>query len=150
VPREEVRRDLTRADVVVAKLDAPREELFHIINRPFAKYSLAEICQGIRHFRAEYKGKLALQMMFIEANKDYAKEMAGIAEELSPDEVQLNTPLRPCAVQPLIPEAINSIRREFSGPKHIVTIYEATRPEVLPLNLKETLRRQPKIHNIIY
>jgi len=144
--REDVRHELSLADVVVAKVDAPNEELFRKINRPTVKYTLEEIIRAITLFREEYRGKLALQMMFIEANKDYAKEMAGIAEELSPDEVQLNTPLRPCAVRPLIPEAITSIRREFSSLKNVVTVYEATSPEVVPLNLKETLRRRPKIH----
>jgi len=147
MPNEEIHGELARADVVVAKLDAPSEELFRIINRPFATYSLAEICQGIRHFRVECKGKLALQMMFIEANKDHAREMAGIAEQLSPDEVQINTPLRPCGAKPLSPEAINTIRHEFRGLKNVVTVYEVARPEVKPLSLKETQRRRPEGSN---
>ncbi len=44
-------------------------------------YSLDEILQGIMRFRIEFSGKLALQMMFIEANKDYASEMARVAEQ---------------------------------------------------------------------
>ena len=146
MPREEVRRDLARADVVVAKLDAPSEELLHIINRPIVKYSLAEILQGIRYFRSEYEGKLALQMMFIEANKDYGKDMARMAAELSPDEIQINTPLRPCGVKPLQPEEIATIRQEFNGLERVVTVYEVTRPEVTPLSFKETLRRRPEEH----
>ena len=145
MPREDVRRELGRADVVVAKVDAPNEELFHQINRPKIGCSLGEIIDAIRLFRGEYQGKLALQMMFVEANKGYAPEMARLAEELSPDEVQLNTPLRPCAVSPLTPEEITAIRREFSGVKGVVTVYEALRPEVMPLNLEETLRRRPKL-----
>jgi len=80
-------------------------------------------------------------------NKDYAKKMAEIAEHLSPDEVQLNTPLRPCATSPLTPEAITSIKRKFSGLKNVVTVYEAPVVEAVPLNSKETLRRRPKIHS---
>jgi len=84
-------------------------------------------------------------MMFVEANRDCASEMARIAEELSPDEVQINTPLRPCAVKPLTPEEIAAIRQEFAGLKGVVTVYEALRPEVTPLNLEETLRRRPEL-----
>ncbi len=144
MPREDVRQALAWADVVVAKLDAPNEELFHVINRPVVRYSLDQILQGIRRFRSEYRGKLALQMMFIKANKDYAPEMAKVARELSPDEVQINTPLRPCSVIPLPPQEITAIRREFANLRDVVTVYEAPRIEVKPLNLKETLRRRPK------
>ena len=144
MPREDVRHELTGADVVVAKLDAPTEELFHTINRPAIIYSLTEVLEGMRRFRLEFRGKLAVQMMFIEANKECAKDMARIAELLSPDEVQLNTPLRPCAVQPLTPEGISAIRRAFSGFGNVLTVYEASRPVVAPLNLKEMLRRRPR------
>ncbi|GAH29245.1 unnamed protein product [marine sediment metagenome] len=143
--REDVRRELSQADVVVAKVDAPNEGLFRRINRPKIKSTLTEILQAIKLFREGYRGKLALQMMFVEANKGCAPEMARIAEELSPDEVQINTPLRPCAVKPLPPEEITAIRREFAGLRGVVTVYEALRPEVTPLNLGETLRRRPKL-----
>ncbi len=145
MPRADVRHELGQADVVVAKVDAPNEELFRRINRPKIKSTLDEVLQAIRLFREEYRGKLALQMMFVEANRGYAPEMARIAEELSPDEVQINTPLRPCAVKPLTPEEITAIRREFAGLRNVITVYEALRPEVTPLNLEETLRRRPKL-----
>jgi len=144
MPRQDVRRALAKADVVVAKLDAPTEELFHTINRPSTSYSLDETLRGIRHFREEFEGKLALQIMFISANKEYAPDIARIAERLSPDEVQLNTPLRPCAVPPLTAEDIRSIRRAFSQFRNVLTVYEVTRPEVTPLSLEEMRRRRPE------
>ena len=142
--RQDVRHELSLADVIVAKLDAPHEELFHQINRPVTGGTLDEIIRAIRLLRQEYKGKLALQMMFVEANKGCAIEMAGIAEQLSADEVQVNTPLRPCAVQPLAAEDISAIKRAFSGHRVVMTIYEAMRPEVVPIDPKETLRRRPQ------
>ena len=145
MPGEDVRRELSQADVVVAKMDAPNEGLFRQINRPRVKSTLDEILRAIRLFREGYRGKLALQMMFVEANKGYAPEMARIAGELSPDEVQINTPLRPCAVKPLTPGEITAIRQEFAGLRDVVTVYEELRPEVIPLNLEETLRRRPKL-----
>lgn len=145
MPREDVRRELGKADVVVAKVDAPDEALFRQINRPRVRYSLAEIIEAIRLFRGEYRGKLALQMMFTEDNRGCAAEMARLAETLSPDEVQINTPLRPCAVKPLPPEEIAAIRHEFSRLRGVVTVYEAYRPEVTPLDMEETLRRRPQL-----
>jgi len=142
---EDVRRELSLADVVVAKLDAPNEELFRKINRPVDSQKLAEILKALRLFRKEYHGKLALQMMFIEVNKGYVSEMARIAEQLSPDEVQINTPLRPCGVSPLSPEEVAAVERELSNLQNVVTVYEALNPDVMPFDLAETLRRRPKL-----
>jgi wyosine [tRNA(Phe)-imidazoG37] synthetase (radical SAM superfamily) len=144
MPRDDVRQELTRADLVVAKIDAPTEELFHKINRPYFECAFDDILQAIQVFRKNYHGKLALQMMFIKANSGYAAEMADLAKELSPDEIQINTPLRPCPVKPLSSEEIATIRHDFTG-LSVETVYEAARPDVVPFNLEATLRRRPKL-----
>ena len=140
--REDVRRDLACADIVVASLDAPNEQLFRRINRPAVNYSLEEVVYAIELFEAEYRGVLALEMMFVKANKGLAAEMAAIAREIAPDEVQINTPLRPCAVAPLTANEIAAIREEFAG-LPVRSVYEAARPAVAPLDVGETLRRRP-------
>jgi len=141
--REDVRRDLALFDLVAAKVDAPNEALFQRINRPFVSHGLEEIVEGIRRFRKEYEGRLALQMMFVEANKDYASEMAELARELKPDEVQLNTPLRLSPVRPLSPSEMEVIEEAFEG-LNLLNVYKAERPEVVPLEESETRRRRPK------
>ncbi len=143
IPRGDVRLDLAGADVVVAKVDAPEEKIYRRVNRPYGGYSIDEIVQGIKLFRKNYREKLAIQMMFIEANRHYAREMAEIAMGLSPDEVQLNTPLRPCAVKPLRRYAMAAIKEEFEG-INVVQVYEAPLREVTPLNSIETIRRRPE------
>jgi len=143
--REDVRQELALADIVVAKVDAPTEDLFHQINRPHIKYTLHEILQAIESFRTAYGGKLALQMMFFEANTGCAAEMARLAKTLSPDEIQINTPLRPCPVRPLSPDEIASVRGQFVEFHGVMTVYEAKRLEVTPLDLEATLRRRPKL-----
>lgn len=142
--REDVREDLTFADVVVAKLDAPDEQLFQRINRPLAGFSLEEIVEAIALFRRTYRGRLALQMMFVEANRSAARPLAALAAQLAPDEVQINTPLRPCAVAPLPPETLAAIREEFRDLSGVHIVYEATKPEVMPFDQQETLRRRPE------
>lgn len=143
--REDVRRDLASADVVVAKLDAPDEQLFRRINRPLVHHSLAEIVEAIELFRATYRGKLALQIMFAEANRAAAGRLAAIASRLSPDEVQINTPLRPCPVRPLTADEIGAVREEFGKFPNVVTAYDAPRPEVTPIDVEETRRRRPEL-----
>jgi wyosine [tRNA(Phe)-imidazoG37] synthetase (radical SAM superfamily) len=140
--RGDVRRDLALFDVVVAKVDAPDELLYQQINRPFVDYTLAEVLWGICRFREEFQGKLALQMMFVEANRGHAKEMAEIARDLYPDEIQLNTPLRPSPVPPLSPAEMDEIEAAFAG-LPILNVYKAARPEVVSLNEEETRLRRP-------
>jgi len=142
--RADVRQALGHADVVVAKLDAPNEELFRRINRPLVRHSLEELIRAIGLFRQGYKGKLALEMMFVRANRGLASEMARIASRLSPDEVQINTPLRPSPVTPLTADEIGAIRQEFRTLPNVVTVYDAVRPEVTPLDIEETRRRRPQ------
>lgn len=144
MPRQDVCDELAEADVVIAKVDAANEQMFHQINNPVVDYSLDQILCSIEHFRKGFKGKLALQMMFIAANKDCARQMADIARQLSPDEVQLNTPLRPCPIKPLTPGEMAAIQEEFLG-LNVVSVYRTSKPEVVPINLQETLRRRPTL-----
>lgn len=143
MPRPDVRDDLSSFDVVVAKVDAPNQELFAQINRPFANYTLDEILEGIRRFREQFAAKLALQMMFIEDNQTKAHEMAEIASDLRPDEVQLNTPLRPCPVPPLSPSEMKEIEAAFEG-LNAINVYTSHRPQVMALDVVETRRRRPE------
>jgi wyosine [tRNA(Phe)-imidazoG37] synthetase (radical SAM superfamily) len=143
--REDVRQRLGRADVVVAKLDVPNEELFSIVDRPAPGLRFDLIVDGIKRFSSTYRGKLALQVMFIEANEDYASQIAALARQIAPDEVQINTPLRPCAVRPLPPKSIAKIRQKFTNFESVVTVYEKPKRRVMPLDLAETLRRRPKL-----
>ena len=141
--REDIRQRLARADMLVAKLDAPNVEMFSLVNRPASGLRFDIILDGIKRFRGIYRGKLALQVMFVQANEGSAQGIAELARSISPDEVQINTPLRPSKVKPLPPENIASIRAEFSNLRNVVTVYEAPSHEVRPLDVTETLRRRP-------
>jgi wyosine [tRNA(Phe)-imidazoG37] synthetase (radical SAM superfamily) len=90
----EVRRDLARADTVFCKLDAADEETFQRVNRPARGVTLRTTFQGIRRFRAEYAGRLCIQLMLLPLNSSRAAEFADLLRFLRPDEVQLNAPRR--------------------------------------------------------
>ena len=143
---EEVRISLTKFDRVIAKLDAPNEKIFKEINRPDARLSFAKILEGIKRFRDIYDGKLALQIMFMDENRRCARELADLALDINPDEVQINTPTRPCPVQPLSPDQIEKIDKIFEkkGIK-TVSVYKMGKPEVKVVDLEDTLRRRPVI-----
>jgi len=139
---EKVKDALNKLDVVVAKLDAFDEESFGKINNPVREVSFKKYIEGIKSFRKNYSGKFALQMMFIEENKNFALELAEIAREIKPDEIQINTPLRPCGARPLTRSEVKKIKEEFSGFKNVISVYEAKRPKVFPLNIEEIKKRK--------
>lgn len=90
-----VRRDLLEADKVFCKLDASNERMLHAVDRPVEGVTLAGIVEGIKALRKEYPGYLAIQSMFMPVNNKDVEAFAKILKEIGPDEVQLNTPLRP-------------------------------------------------------
>jgi wyosine [tRNA(Phe)-imidazoG37] synthetase (radical SAM superfamily) len=138
----DVQRALSLADFVIAKVDALNEEVLLQVNRPRIPCSAAGVIEGIRGFRAGYRGRLALQMMFVAANRSQAELLAALAKSLMPDEVQLNTPLRSSPVPPLSPPDMAAIARVFRG-LPVAQVYEARRVSVVPLDRGETRHRRP-------
>lgn len=142
--KKEVRDDLKKADIVVVKLDAPNEELLKKINKPVRGITFEKILNNIKKFRKEFNGKLAIQIMFIKENKNCASELAKLVKELKPDEVQIDTPLRPCAVKALSKKETKKIKSKFNG-LNVISVYEAKKPRVKVLNMHETLLRRPNL-----
>jgi wyosine [tRNA(Phe)-imidazoG37] synthetase (radical SAM superfamily) len=90
-----VRQDLMAADKVYCKLDATDETTFERLDRPVEGITLQSVVDGIKIFRAEFPGFLAIQFMLTEFNKTCAAALAGIVNWIGPDELQINAPLRP-------------------------------------------------------
>ncbi|MGB2601721.1 MAG: radical SAM protein [Candidatus Omnitrophota bacterium] len=141
---KEVRKDLSQADFVVAKLDAFSEEIFKKINRPVRGINLSKVIEGIKKFLRNYRGKLALQIMFVKENEKYAKEIAQLAKKIGADMVQLNTPLRPCAVRPLSKKRMEEIEKHFKG-LNAISVYKSARKKVKPVSKKDALKRRGKV-----
>ncbi len=142
--REDVRQDILPADLVAVKLDADSQRIFELVNRPQEEIKFDITLQAIKDFRKIYTGKLALQVMFTEENKECASQIAQIAREINPDEVQINTPLRPCPAKPLSRQEIDEIKEFFYG-LNVVSVYEAEKKEVKPISDEDTLRRRGKV-----
>jgi len=142
--QEEVRAALYKLDKVVAKLDAACPKLFEDINRPHGDLDLEEVVEGIKLFRESYNGHFALQIMFLDKNQqeNSIQRLVKTARLIDPDEIQINTPLRPCKVEPLSKQEILKIKEKFSEFKNVITVYEAKLPKVVPLNLGEVRKRK--------
>lgn len=143
--REDVRVELLGADFVVAKLDAFSPESLQAINRPAPGTAFEQVLTGLKQFRNAYGGRLALQIMFIDENKDDAGELAALARGIQPDEVQINTPLRPSRVKPLSREVLAAITPCFRDLK-AVSVYESrVKAGVKPLSGEDTIKRRGKV-----
>ena len=141
IHRKDVQKDLARADLVMVKLDAPAEPVLKKVNNPEESVSFQGIVQGIRSFRRFYKGILALQIMFVQGNKIYAQDIAEIARTLRPDITYINTPLRDSRAKPLNRREIDTLCRCFQG-LNAVSVYDAKKMRVKPINKAETSRRR--------
>lgn len=139
IDQQEVQKDLMLADLVLAKLDACDEESLKAVDIPAEGIQIQTMIDGIKSFKRRFQGKLALQLMFVKENKQYAKAIAEIARDIAPDEIQVNTPLRPGGT-PLNEEDLSEIKKYFTG-LPVMTVYEMERRDVEPFDDKETILR---------
>ncbi len=148
IDRKDVVEDLLLADLVEAKLDASSGESFKVVNRPMPEISWEKIVEGLKAFRKIYRGHLTLQVMFVASNKACVAALAKTACQIGPDEIELNTPLRACAVKPLGPEEmkeITAIFRGICGTKiKVRSVYEEKREKSRPFCQPSTERRRGK------
>jgi wyosine [tRNA(Phe)-imidazoG37] synthetase (radical SAM superfamily) len=146
---DELRKELVLADFIVAKLDACSPESLKEINRPAEGMEFGSILDGIKKFRKDYQGKLALQIMFIENNKLDINKYIYLANYIKPDEVQVNTPLRPCNTKPLTKEEILKIKDYFTSVCkgiNVVSVYdERAFKEIASISDEDTLKRRGKV-----
>lgn len=89
-----VRADLCDADHVSVKFDAPDDELLGKINRPVAGVTVRSIIDGVRALRAQFSGRLSLQIMVLPISVDEASAFADVIREIGPDEIHVNVPSR--------------------------------------------------------
>lgn len=122
----EVRRDLLLADAVLPTLDAGSERLYQRIDRPTAELTFDRLVGGLVAFRNEFAGKLWVEVMLIKGLNDSAaalEDLAAIVRRIQPDDVHINTPVRPPAdssAQLPDDEVITKARSILGDVAHIV------------------------------
>lgn len=94
----DVRKELSRADLVVPSLDAVNRQAFLRINRPCPGIDPLEIADGIARFAATFDGQIWLEVFILPGinDKDHdIRELRTAIQKIRPDRVQLNTLDRP-------------------------------------------------------
>jgi wyosine [tRNA(Phe)-imidazoG37] synthetase (radical SAM superfamily) len=125
--RNDVRKNLSRFDMVVAKLDAGDDETFRAINRPIDEtLNIKTIAESIKKLKDVVRGTVALQVMLIHSKDGKISNVKGKSLrnlidailDVKPDHVQLEVPYRPPSesfVKPPSKEKVKLIFNELSG-----------------------------------
>jgi wyosine [tRNA(Phe)-imidazoG37] synthetase (radical SAM superfamily) len=114
--REDVRRDLIKADVVLPTLSSAIDETYHRIHRPAPGLEVGQIIAGIEQFRREYDGEIWLEIFIIPEINTSEIELEALRSairRINPDRVQLNTLDRPGTeswVRPASPGDLRKLR----------------------------------------
>jgi wyosine [tRNA(Phe)-imidazoG37] synthetase (radical SAM superfamily) len=116
--REDVRRNLLKADWLSLKVDAVDEETWRRIYRPHKSLKLDAILQGMFKFAKSFPGELTTETMLIKGvNDDIGRivQVADFLKKLEPDIAYLAIPIRPPAerVEPAAEQTINAAHQVF-------------------------------------
>ncbi|MFC1691977.1 radical SAM protein [Candidatus Latescibacterota bacterium] len=147
-----VQKELLGADAVLPSLDSAVEQTFQDICHPHRDLSIVEIIDGLVQFRKEYSGKILLEILFVKGLNDSQKELEHLRDavkKIKPDEVHLNTVVRPPAensAEPLSREQLEEIRDYFGKNTVIIAEFktDSARHAHAGINeIKEYLKRRP-------
>ncbi len=124
--RDDVRKDLSRADMVAPSLDAIMKGSFERVNRPHESLTAEMLTEGLRKFAQEFEGEIWLEIMLVKGVNDDPEELRQTAElvrGLKVDKIHLNTVARP----PTEESALAITAEEMS---HIASMFD-DRAEVI-------------------
>jgi wyosine [tRNA(Phe)-imidazoG37] synthetase (radical SAM superfamily) len=96
----EIRQELVAADAVLPSLDAGSADLYRRINRPLPETSFERLVDGLCAFRAEYAGRLWVEVMLVRGLNDSETALRALGlvlRRIHADAVHLNLPTRPPA-----------------------------------------------------
>jgi len=98
--REDVRKDLCKADWVSLKVDAATEHIWHKVNRANKNLKFDDIQKVMIAFKSEFQGFYATETMLVKGVNDSKEELEKIAaflQEVKPTKSYISIPTRPPA-----------------------------------------------------
>jgi len=128
----DVREELVAANVVMPTLDAADQDTFRRINRPWPRFRIANIIEGMAIFREMFHGQFWMEVMLVKRLNDDEATLLGIRDALArirPDRIQINVPIRPPAetwVEIPDDEAIVHATAILGEAAEVVAPYEGT------------------------
>jgi len=153
--KEQVREDLSQADLVVPSVDAVSEQVFKKVNHPVEGLGSEQVLEGIREFCSDYGGKVYVEVMLVKGVNDSEEEVRKINQfvrQLKADRIQLNTVIRPPSqldAKPLNEQELFRIKGLFDAslPVEIIAGFDRTTSRAYHEDLEkaiiELLARRP-------
>lgn len=148
----EVREAALQADIVKLSLSVWDQFSFEHVNRPHDKLDLKRIVGGQRAFREEFDGRLWIEVFLIWGLNSTQRDVEKIAElvaAVEPDEVHLNTAVRPPAedfVEPLPQSRMEALTSLFRPPAKIIAEFPSDKTASIAANeetIVDILQRRP-------
>jgi len=152
--RNEVRQEILPVDVILPSLDAASDNVFRKINRPVRKLDIKTIIEGLVKLRAEFSGKIWLEVFIVPGLNDTKEEIALLRHaihRIKPDQVQLNTLDRPGTanwVEPATRAELENIAKQLDWATEIIANFQR-REQIASYNsdiesaILQTIRRRP-------
>jgi wyosine [tRNA(Phe)-imidazoG37] synthetase (radical SAM superfamily) len=118
------------ADIVSPSLDAVTPKVFEKVDRPNPKLNISVIIDGIRTFRKEYKGRMWMEILFVEGMNDHDEEvfkMKQVIDEIQPEKIHLNTVIRPPAysiAKPVSEKRLREIQKILGERSEIIGSFQ--------------------------
>jgi len=153
--RDEVRKDLLSADLVLPSLDAITPGVFARINQPHAALDIQLIGDGLVEFSRQYRGQIWLEVFIVSGINDGDDELDKLyaaIQRIAPQRVQLNSLDRPPAyenVEPVDFQVLERIVKKWADLPVEIIKRAKRRGEIaafsrnLENSILNTLRRRP-------
>ena len=148
----EVRTAASKADIIKVSLSAWDDNSYRGINRPHADLHFDTLYEGIKTFRAQYTGKIWMEVFLVEglnALPTDVDKIAAWAKTLSPDRIHLNTAVRPPAhdfVVAVPEKKLHGLEKRFTPQAEVIATFNAPQTPTGQANadqLLTLLRRRP-------
>ncbi|MGE3063025.1 MAG: radical SAM protein [bacterium] len=97
---DDVRDDLSGADVVNITLSVSDDDTFSILHRPHRNLNFQKVLDGVTKFASFYKGEIWIEVMLVDGintGKRAMKNLETIIDDLNPSNTFVMTPIRPPA-----------------------------------------------------
>ncbi|MBW1759301.1 MAG: radical SAM protein [Deltaproteobacteria bacterium] len=148
----EVRDAAAHAQVVKVSLSAWNQISYGWVNRPHPQLQFDQLVEGQKAFRAQFKGKLWMEVFLIGGMNSMpadVQKIAAIAKQINPDRIQLNTSVRPPAEEfatALSKERMTALTHLFDPEAEIIAEFSSKHIKEVQAN-EETifsmLKRRP-------
>lgn len=125
----DLRRQISKADLVIPSLDGGDAETFQTINRPATNISFETMLEGLFAFRQEFKNPYWLEILLLEginAEGEPLEHLIRCVSAIAPDRIQLNTATRPPAepsAHSVSPARMQEVAARFSPAAEVIADY---------------------------